>query len=181
VKDEPRLVIVTGPPGCGKTRLCQALARALGERHVDVAGLISPERRERGLLTGVDVVDLRSGERRGLADLAGPHDGPTIGHWHFLRGGLDWGNEVLSRAVPCDLLIVDEIGPLELSFGDGWTLARPALTSGRYRLSVVVVRPSLVGAFRESYPELAPEILSLTERGATPSQDEILRVFAANP
>ena len=43
---------------------------------------------------------------------------------------------------------MDEIGPLELDRGRGWVNALDVLCAGQFGLAVVVVRPSLVDAFR---------------------------------
>ena len=43
---------------------------------------------------------------------------------------------------------MDEIGPLEMDRGEGWTNALEVLRLGEYRLAVAVVRPSLVDAVR---------------------------------
>ena len=44
----------------------------------------------------------------------------------------------------CDLLVVDELGPLELVRGEGWQAALEALAQGGYCLALVVVRPELL-------------------------------------
>ncbi len=36
---------------------------------------------------------------------------------------LAWGNQVLRDSIPTDLLIVDEIGPLEFNQAIGWVSA----------------------------------------------------------
>ena len=34
---------------------------------------------------------------------------------------LAWGTRILQQATPCDLLVVDELGPLKFERGEGWT------------------------------------------------------------
>lgn len=46
--------------------------------------------------------------------------------------------------MPCDLLIVDELGPLEFNRGEGWIAGLTAVDSGSYQSALVVIRPSLL-------------------------------------
>ena len=64
--------------------------------------------------------------------------------WSFYPEIVDWGNQVLKNAVPCELLIVDELGPLEFERGEGWIAGLSAVDSGEYQIALVVIRPSLL-------------------------------------
>jgi nucleoside-triphosphatase THEP1 len=151
VKAKPDLVVLSGESDCGKTTLCAQVAGLAGAAGLDVAGLLSPARRAGGRKVGIDVQDLRSGRRRPLAEArAGsePDAGPGTEGWRFDPEGLAWGAELLGRATPCDVLVIDELGPLELLRGQGWRIGLDVLRAGGYRLALVVVRPALVGRFR---------------------------------
>jgi hypothetical protein len=47
------------------------------------------------------------------------------------------------------VLVVDELGPLELVRNQGWTAGLDVLRAGRYRLALAVVRPSLLACFED--------------------------------
>lgn len=83
----------------------------------------------------------------------------SLGHWLFSSASLAWGNDFLANSLPADLFIVDEIGPLELVRGKGWTNALQALRSQKYRLALVVIRPSLLEPAQALFPEA--EVLTL--------------------
>ena len=72
-----------------------------------------------------------------------------------------WGAAVLDSACPCDVLIVDEIGPLELERGQGWANALDVLRAGQFDLAAVVVRPSLIDAFRAAMGGASLSLLAL--------------------
>lgn len=143
------LWIFTGDIGIGKTSVCQRLvneARSLGW---DVAGILSPGLYQGGQKVAIEAVNLRSGERRTLAwriNSGEIVEGEVIHtqEWRFDPDTLQWGNNVFEVAAPCDFLVADEIGPLELERGEGWVAAFAALASRAYRLGVVVLRPSLL-------------------------------------
>lgn len=140
------LWILTGEIGAGKTLACQRLVEEARGRGWDVAGVLSPGVYQNGQKVAIEAVDLRSSERRLLArrrEVGAVTDVHTH-EWGFDPTTLAWGNAVFETAVPCDLLVVDEIGPLELEQGKGWVAALAALASRAYRLGVVVLRPALL-------------------------------------
>jgi nucleoside-triphosphatase THEP1 len=152
-----RLVLVTGPSGLGKTRWCQALADRAGARGIPVAGLVSPAVFEGEVKTGIDMLDLGSGERRRLAIRRGePEIGQETTCWQFDDEILNWGNSILAGLDACPFFILDELGPLELQRGAGLTSGIDLVSARRYRLACVVVRPSLLDAAQELWPWAEP-------------------------
>ena len=144
---DPTLILLTGPRGAGKTRWCERLARAGSVAGLAVAGVVSPAVLESGEKTAIDLRDLSTGRLRRLAGCPGPGSSGTAGlGWEFDARTLAWGNAVLDRAGSCDILILDELGPLEFRAGGGLASAFAVVAARRYRLAVVVVRRALVEA-----------------------------------
>ena len=154
-----------GRRGSGKSIVCARWPATL-PRGLDVAGILT-ERSEAGQGAARRVVDLRSGESRpfGSQDRRGaaqPRPGPTgeagagapawraatpdplTPGWEYDSGVFAWANEVLRRATPCDLLVVDEVGPLELLGGRGWAAALEVLRARDFGAALVVCRPGLL-------------------------------------
>lgn len=185
MKAGPSIVILSGESGSGKTTICirvVTLARARGLR---VAGILTPPRLAGGCKVGLDVEDIRAGQRRPLAERVGGTSGPATESWHFHAEGLAWGTMILRCATPCDLLVIDELGPLELAGGQGWTVGLDLLRASRYCLALVVVRPALLPRFREQLGGVEPLILTVTRanRDALPGEITALleRCFAQSP
>ena len=139
------LYLLTGPIGAGKTTFCRQLAESARSRGWQVAGLLSPAWIEADQKTGILLEDLESGEQRRLAfSTPSPQSDLRVGKWYFDTQVLAWGQQILSNCPACDLLIVDELGPLEFNNGQGLSAAFELLSAGQYRVGYVVIRPTLI-------------------------------------
>ena len=142
---QPRITLLSGPRGSGKTTRIQRLIVVLKNQGSLVYGVACPKVVKGGRVTGIFVVDAESGEKRTLA-IVDDQPGIRLGPWRFLGDGIAFGNKALHPRP--GLCVFDEVGPLELSgggFSDGWE----ALCSGWYEKAIVVVRPELVEKVRD--------------------------------
>lgn len=148
------LWILTGARSTGKTTLCRRLAAEAQALKWDVAGVISPAVFDGNGKTGIEVIDLRSGEGRLFARRPLDANGlPSQEHgWVYDQTALAWGNAVLEKAVPCDMLVVDELGPLEFEAGRGWVAGLTSVDSRAYRVALVTIRPELLPLARQRWP-----------------------------
>ncbi len=139
--------MLTGERGVGKSSCCHHMAELASARGWDVAGVLSPALFQEGRKIGIQVADLRSGETRALARYRRSAE-PGASCYDFDPASLDWADALVAGAPPCDLLMVDELGPLEMEQGKGLVSALDVLRKGDFRLAVVVVRPSLLDLFQ---------------------------------
>jgi nucleoside-triphosphatase THEP1 len=109
---------------------------------------------------GIDLLNLRTGESRPLAEADNQPSELRTTHYRFDAEAMAWGTTVLDTACPCDVMIVDEIGPIELARGQGWVKALKILREGQFGLAVVVVRPGLVDAFRATVGDVPLSLCS---------------------
>jgi nucleoside-triphosphatase THEP1 len=144
-----RILVVSGDFGSGKSIFCQQAAARLGSTGLDVKGVLSPGRFDGGKKTGFWCEEIASGERRLLASaIEGEIDGEKFGMWTFDPAVIAWGNRILDGIREVDILIIDEIGPLELNLGRGWVRAFDALSQAKFRSALVVIRPTCVKKFQ---------------------------------
>lgn len=151
-----RTYIITGSRGAGKTHFCQQLALAARRAGLDVAGVLSLPVFDGVMRVQIVVEDLRSGQTRLLATRKSPEQpgsGIATLNWQFDSQGMAWGRRVLAEALPSDVLIVDELGPLEFEREQGWLSGLAAVDSQQYSVALVVVRPELLGNALLRWPE----------------------------
>lgn len=153
-EEQHHLILLSGESGAGKTRWCLELIEYAKAQKIPVAGLVSPPVFEGNRKIGIDLVDLTSGKRRRLAVLRKEgalfsNKGPQTEDWQFDEEAIDWGNQVLDRLSndlegEPQLLILDELGPLEFLHGKGLLNALRLIDQRHYTLACVVVRPGLL-------------------------------------
>ncbi|HQL80356.1 MAG TPA: nucleoside-triphosphatase [Verrucomicrobiota bacterium] len=155
------LILLTGRRGAGKTRTLMRLVEEAKQAGLTVFGLLSPAEVRQRRKVRLDALAAHSGARRPLASrVAGELRGPRLGDWTFDSETLAWGNALLAQTPPCDLFVLDELGPLEFDLRQGWSAAFDLLAKPLpCRLAVVVVRLECAEAFLRRYP--AAETLTI--------------------
>ena len=140
-----KIWLVTGERGVGKTRFSTRLVDKARQLNLDVAGVLSSPVFSGNTKTGIQIENLRTGEHRLLA-LQRVEDSKATStrRWTFDDEVLKWGNTILAECLPCQLLVVDELGTLEFERGMGLLNGITALKSGRFMSAVVVIRPELL-------------------------------------
>jgi nucleoside-triphosphatase THEP1 len=152
-KHQNSLVLVSGPSGSGKTTWCAGIVSQARDLGLSVGGILCPAVFERGKKVGIDQLDLSTGERRRLGVRSDEHANHTVGCWHMDASVLAWGNQIITGLKNEDVIIIDELGPLELEDGYGYQQALHLLDEGRYHTAFVVVRQSLLRIVKLRWPQ----------------------------
>jgi nucleoside-triphosphatase THEP1 len=165
-----------------------ALSEARPEFRRRVEG--QSRRDSHGVKVGFEVVDVGSGERWPLARTDDPStsrrgkrspeqsrrivepsgqrrqlDGPRVGPYSFDPDGLARALRVLREAISaqCDLLVIDEIGPLELEQGEGFAPILDLLPVEAPMHTLIVVRPALLDPLLRYLRDTQCSVFSVTE------------------
>jgi nucleoside-triphosphatase THEP1 len=157
----PRAVLLTGERDAGKTTLCLALA-ALSPRY---DGLVTPRLFDpAGNRAGIAARCLSTGEEWVLARSNRDLDGPRFGRFGFSSAGIERAvgclRGILLRSQGGTIVVIDEIGPLELERGEGLAPVLPLLADAGHLL--LVVRPSLVDRVEALVPRHERALLVVT-------------------
>ncbi len=160
------VIILTGARGVGKSTACLKTVTLARGRGYTCGGLITLRR----FGDAREVLDLYSGTFRPLTALPGAAGKVVVqGQFHLLPGTLDWGNALFNDPPPRNLLVVDELGPLELEQQAGWWRGVEVLQRGDFALGVAVVRPELVAQVSALLPKSATVLIATpTNRDGLP-------------
>jgi nucleoside-triphosphatase THEP1 len=181
-------VVLSGPSRAGKTTVCRALIAEAEARGLAVAGVLTDDATAADGSRQQVAVDLHTGERRLLASAkgaatarttggdptgaaAGALAGVPVGGWTFAEDGVAFGRAVLQTCLTrsCDLLVVDQIGPLELLEGGGWSVAFELFARGDFELALVVVNPRVIDRARELIGDCKVHVVDSAGRAALPA------------
>jgi len=110
-----RLIFLTGQPGVGKTSVLLRVVDALKAKGYAIRGMISHEVREQGTRVGFEITDLNTGQKGWLAHVRQP-SGPQVGKYRVNLDDLKniGATSILNAIENADIIVVDEIGPMEL-------------------------------------------------------------------
>jgi nucleoside-triphosphatase len=108
------IIVLTGAPGVGKTTALLRIVQGLRARGVNVGGVVSKEIRSNNMRIGFEFIDLASNDIAALASTV-TANGPKVGKYFVNIAGCRFAAERLTNATNnSDVIICDEIGPMEL-------------------------------------------------------------------
>ncbi|MBI5253722.1 MAG: NTPase [Euryarchaeota archaeon] len=164
-------LLITGLPGCGKTTLCRKIIQALKDKKI--GGILSEEIREGGERKGFRIVDIKTGAEGILAHVA-QREGPRVGKYRVNLGDVDKFSGAMEE--DCDLVIIDEVGPMELHSERFIKAVRAAFESGRNVIATIhyTSKHPLVQELKRRKDVI---IYELSEANRNKVLEEILRRF----
>lgn len=133
-----RAWLLTGPPGIGKSTVVSKVIYLVRSRGFGVGGCLTKERRRGRERTGFTMIDLMTGLEGPLASSEGSL-GPRVGRYRVdVKGLSEIGASALERAASgAEVIVIDEVGPMELTSPEFKRAAEACLASGKPMLAVV--------------------------------------------
>lgn len=143
MKQQPRHIFLTGPPRIGKTTIVLKVASELKNMGLKVGGMISQEIREGGVRVGFKIVDLNTCVEGILAHI-NHKGGPSVGKYRVCLEDLENVSvkAILNACEESDLIVIDEVGPMELHSEEFKRVVLKALNSGKTVLGTIHYRAS---------------------------------------
>ena len=136
------VIIVTGDIGIGKTTVCEKVVKIVHSLGYTCGGILTYKAPDESLA----ILDIQTGEMATLASTDNIFDGPRTPKYSFDTEGIHFGIRAIDKGIDSDVLIVDEVGYLELG-GKGFARILELIRAGKVRNSILVIRKELLSAF----------------------------------
>ena len=136
------VIVVTGAIGVGKSAVCEKVIRIARSEGHTCGGVIARKAENEDII----IEDVQTGETRVLASTSTAYQGPRTAKYSFSREGFDFGVRAIEKGALSDILLVDELGRLELR-GQGFAGVIEQIGDGNVKNCVVVIRSELLSAF----------------------------------
>lgn len=131
------ILVLSGPVHGGKTTFLERSLARWAARGLAPGGFLSVAVTGASGATGYDLSELKTGRRHPYLRREGEPDAEQIGPFFFVPSTLERARSIIREADPRELLIVDEVGPLELRGGGLWPALREALSRPGMRCLLV--------------------------------------------
>jgi nucleoside-triphosphatase len=137
-------VLITGRPGCGKSTLINRLIAAARQKGMKVGGISTPEfRLSTGKRGGFLIQNIATGDEKIMASIE-LSSSVSVGRYGVnLNAIRDIGIEAIVTAVSkADLVVIDEIGKMELAVPEFLSSVNAALDSSKPVVGTIGLRLS---------------------------------------
>jgi len=158
------IFIVTGPVHSGKTTLVKQVFSKLKEQGVQISGFLSERVSQGREISGYDLFDLKTEKSRPFIRKQSKGEGERVGPFFLIPQVLAEAKEIILHGKKADVLVIDEVGPLELSGKGFW----PALENVLQKLPkciLLVAREEILEDLLELIKEEEVRVFDLKEKG----------------
>ena len=168
-------VLLTGRPGIGKTTAVLRIVNICRTRGIKVGGMVTVEVRVGGVRRGFKIIDVASG-REGVLARVGSGLRPRIGKYVVNIGDLErvGVTAVLNALDSADLVVIDEIGPMELYSERFKNAVKRVFSSDRKAVATLHIRGRRYPIVRRLIEEGVP-VITITVENRRRVPEEVFR------
>jgi nucleoside-triphosphatase THEP1 len=134
----PVVYIITGSVRSGKTTLLKQLIRLLKQKKINVMGYLSDPVHKNNTNAGYDLLEINTGKSFPFLRLDGEKDWERIGPYYFIPSGFKRAEQIILGSSAVDVLVVDEVGPLELKGRGLWPALKEEFSQNPDKILLVV-------------------------------------------
>jgi len=154
----PRIMLITGERQVGKTTALKRALTTIRQAGVSVSGLLTQRTGPHDL----EVWELRTESVYRLTDPFDTSSASPLDHFKMNAAAMARSTRALAGSFPTQVFVLDEMGPLELKYRQGWVDVLALLVRESYVFAVVVVRPSLLGQAVVELPATMYSVVHVT-------------------
>lgn len=173
------VLVLTGPVHGGKTTFLESAVPVWTGRGLDCAGFLSPAVAGAAGTQGYDLLEIGTDRRRPYLRRQGPPGAERTGPFFFVPDALERARSIIRESGPAGLLVVDEVGPLELAGGGLWPALRDALKR-QDRTFLLVAREDILAGLAAALAPLVPVVFDVRDAEDRKLLDERLPAGAGS-
>ena len=127
------VIVITGAIGIGKTTVCRKLIEIIRNHGYTCGGILTYKTADEGII----VEDIQTSEREILASINNVYNGPRTWKYFFNPEGIDFGIRAINKGGSSAILLIDEIGQLELR-GEGFVKVTELIKASKVKDCILV-------------------------------------------
>lgn len=140
------LIILSGPVHSGKTTMLLKIVDELKKIKVAFDGFLSYPIIKKEEITGYSLLDIKKNTFTPFITKSEKKNWQNIGPFFFIPEGLEKAEGIIHRGSESDLLIVDEVGPLEIKKQGLWPSLQKVLHQANKNM-LLVIRENILEDF----------------------------------
>ena len=156
------VLVLSGPVHGGKTTFLERRLPDWTGRGIIGYGFLSPAVTDENGDKGYDLAEVGTSLRLPYLRQQAEHGGEGIGPYAFVPETLERARSIICDAEPSGLLVVDEVGPLELRGGGLWPVLRDALARPE-RAVLLVAREGILAELAAVLAPLVPAVFDIRD------------------
>lgn len=157
------IFILTGAVHSGKTTLLKKAVYELKKQKFRIDGFLSLAVLKDDEIVGYDLFDLKEEKSIPFIRKKGEKEWQRIGSFFFIPQSLAEAEKIIHRGKDADILVVDEVGPLELS-GKGFWLALKEIVFKSSTKCLLVIRLNILKNFLEKFGTSDVRVFDIREK-----------------
>lgn len=174
MKKRQLIYIVAGNQREGKTTFLKQVIEKLNENQVKVEGFIAEGIDHDGIRMGFKLINVSSGKGMVLCNINGNAEWEKTGKYYFNPDGLKFGKNILKKLSANTIVVIDEIGPLEME-GGGWADSIQKILAKYDNTMIWVVRRNLTEQIIQSFDLNNVSILDISKYSPEELVNSILK------
>jgi nucleoside-triphosphatase len=177
-KTHPKVIIITGKTGGGKTSFLSKLITVLQAKGISISGFLAKRTSDSASFYKYQIRFLDTNETVPLSSRKKVGDWYKVAHFYFNPEAILMGNRILNdpQILNKDLIVIDEIGIFEME-GKIWADAISHLVSKSEKMMIWVVRDTLVEKVIEKWNLQKPVIIDIQKVSIRQAEEKILSMF----
>lgn len=154
----PNLVLMTGERQVGKSTACRRAIALMRRAGLEVSGLLTTRAGPHDLA----VHELHTGLTYPLTLPFEKGKEQPLMNFRMDPDAMARSGGALAQGFPTDVIVIDELGPLELKRGQGWVEALGYLHDEEYDVGILVIRPELLWVGMQRLTRSVYTVVSVT-------------------